>query len=70
MTHVQGGSVDADVTSWTYDEKVARRFGDLILVVDEDDVRTRIVNPHPLPNRYPHEREVLIRGLIKNVQTL
>jgi hypothetical protein len=68
--HVRGEPVQADVTSWTYDEQVARRFGDLILVIDEDDVRARVVTPHPLPNRYPQEREVLIRGPVKGFQTL
>jgi hypothetical protein len=70
VTHVQGGPVDTDVTSWTRDESVARKFGDVILVVDEDDVRPRVVNPHPLPSRYPQEQEVLIRGPLDNVRTL
>lgn len=66
--HVLGTvPLDADVISWTYDEKVARRFGEVVLKIDEDDVRARIV-PHPLPNRYPHEREVLIRGEITGFQ--
>ena len=63
LEHVLGGTVDTDATSWTYDEQVARRFGELILA-DEDDVRHRIVTPHLLPGRYSHEKEVLLRGSI------
>jgi hypothetical protein len=70
LTHVQGGMASTDVTSWTYDEQVARRFGDLILVVDADDVRGQIVDPHPLPSRYPYEKEVLLKGVVRNVKIL
>lgn len=69
IAHVLDQPVESDVTSWTNDEAQARRFGDIILTVDEDDVRDRIV-PHPLPNRYPEEQEVLIRGSLYGLKRL
>ena len=59
--HVRGEDVDADVTSWTRSSKVAAKFGNIILTVEEETIRDQIVD-NPLSNRYPNEQEVLIRG--------
>jgi len=66
VRHIRGEDVETDVTSWTRNRDVAKRFGDIILTLDEDDVKDLIV-PHPLPTRYPHEQEVLFRGPLENV---
>lgn len=65
--HVLGEGVATDVTSWTSDSTVAKKFGDIILKIDDSNLQDRIV-PHPFPGRYPHEGEVLIRGLLENVE--
>jgi hypothetical protein len=67
VAHVLNQPAATDVTSWTRDRKQASRFGDIILEIDEAAVAGKIV-PHPLPNRFPEEQEVLIRGVLTNVQ--
>lgn len=67
-SHVLGADAATDVTSWTRDRAVAEKFDDIILLIEEDDVRDRIV-PHPLPGANRHEHEVLIRGRLTNVKS-
>jgi hypothetical protein len=67
LKHVEGGDVAADVTSWTTDKNIAKRFGDIILEIEEKVVKHKIV-PHPAPGLYAHEKEVLIRGVLRGVK--
>jgi hypothetical protein len=67
LKHVKGEDVAADVTSWTRDKTVARRFGDVVLELDDTAVKHRIV-PHPAPSLRPDEQEILIRGVLRNVK--
>src|SRR5580692_10862979 len=66
-SHVLGEDASTNVTSWTRLRAVAEAFGDIVLEIDEADVRDRIV-PHPLPHANPHEQEVLIRGRLTRVK--
>jgi len=61
-------NVVADVTSWSRSKEVARRYGDVLLEVDELDVANRIIRPHPDPHFKPTEMEVLLRGVLYNVR--
>ncbi len=68
--HVLGEDVETDVTSWTRRVEVASKFAGrsgIILQIDEASVQHQVV-PHPLPNRYPEEEEVLVRGELSGVQ--
>ena len=67
-SHVMDDPVNADVTSWSTSERIARRFGDVILVIDMDEVLSRIV-PNPLADRHGEE-EVLVRGALDGVRRL
>jgi hypothetical protein len=65
LGHIRGEDVQTDVTSWTLELTTACRFGDIILEIDFDTVRDRVVEPHPLPLKY-QEREVLVKGPVHN----
>jgi RHS repeat-associated protein len=64
--HVRGEPVNAGVTSWTPERKVAKRFSGsdgTIIEVDAASVAGKVVPRPPVP-KYPGEKEVLLKGRI------
>lgn len=68
--HVRDEHVFTDVTSWTRDLAVARRFATRNGVVVEIDEAVVATMPHPLPNRYPYEQEVLVKGEVRGCRVV
>ncbi|SRR6266568_5696218 len=71
MKHMPGEDVDAGVTPWTTDRRVAQRFAGpngTIIEVDLSKVSNQVV-PRPNVPKYGGESEVLLKGTVQGTPT-